>query len=74
MTCETGKICYDTHSEAIGKCEAIKHRPGARRVIAYRCQFCGGWHLATKRKPTPAQIEARNARRLDRMGAFDAAE
>jgi hypothetical protein len=45
----TGKVRYDSFSEA----EQRAGLPGQhhQRLIAYRCPFCGGFHLgATKRK------------------------
>lgn len=61
MTCEsTGKYCYDSKAMAITVLEKKRKKPRSHRynesktfsnfktkeVTAYKCCYCGKWHLA----------------------------
>lgn len=52
---ETGKIIYERHSDAEKQLDAINKRKHGKAGKAYVCQWCRGWHLTTKCKPTLAQ-------------------
>jgi hypothetical protein len=60
MSCETGKICYDTRAEAENARTAISRRPKGKRADAYLCRFCGDWHLTSSSRHAP------NAKRMER--------
>lgn len=47
MTCD--KVRYDTYNEAIAAIGAISRRDGAK-MKSYKCDECGGFHLATEGK------------------------
>lgn len=44
--------------------EVVKRRRFVGKInVAYRCQFCGGWHLGAPRRPLLSRAE-----RLERSG------
>lgn len=45
----TGKIRYETRTEAKAARKKSSHYPGQpeKKLHVYRCQFCGGFHLTT---------------------------
>jgi hypothetical protein len=49
--CETGKVAYASQVVAIDALRRIRKTRSDRRrraVSAYRCGFCGEWHLTSK--------------------------
>jgi hypothetical protein len=54
MTCETGKIPYASARDAWRTASHVRLRSRAatksrigRNATAYRCEFCGHWHLTS---------------------------
>lgn len=45
----TSKWRYSTRGYARDACKRVEKRNPGRRMGFYECEFCGGWHLTTKR-------------------------
>ena len=53
-SCVSGKRPYRDQAEAREALDAVRRRrKGRAERSVYRCEYCGGWHLAsTSNKPT----------------------
>lgn len=57
--CE-GKVFYAVQAEAVAAAGALRRSRDGGTWKAYRCKFCGGWHVG---RPTARERQAMRARR-----------
>jgi hypothetical protein len=59
--CDTGKVCYSTHSAASVMIPGLKHRSLKKHQYSiYKCTRCGNFHITTytkKKRLTPKKID-----------------
>lgn len=56
------KVAYETRAEARGYARALT-RQGCKQSYAYRCDFCGLWHLTSmSRQQAKKIVKARRKR------------